>query len=74
LAQSLRKIDPILASQSGKTVVFIFTDGTTDFAGATKDPEDYTQALADKYNVCFYMIGDATNNQSEKRITSLKND
>ncbi|MDX2498988.1 MAG: OmpA family protein [Deltaproteobacteria bacterium] len=71
LAQALRKIDPILASQSGKTVVFIFTDGTTDFAGATKDPEDYTQALADKYNVCFYMIGDATNNQSEKRLADM---
>ena len=71
LAQSLRKIDPILASQSGKTVVFIFTDGTTDFAGATKDPEDYTQALADKYNVCFYMIGDATNTKSEKRLADM---
>ena len=71
LAQSLRKIDPILASQSGKTVVFIFTDGTSDFAGATKDPEDYTQELADKYNVCFYMIGDATNTRSEKRLTDM---
>ena len=71
LAQALRKIDPILASQSGKTVVFIFTDGTTDFAGATKDPEDYTQALADKYNVCFYMIGDATNTKSEKRLADM---
>jgi OOP family OmpA-OmpF porin len=71
LAQALRKIEPVLASQSGKTVVFIFTDGTTDFAGATKDPEDYTQAFADKYNVCFYMIGDATNNRSSKRLTDM---
>ena len=71
LAQSLRKIEPIIASQSGKTVVFIFTDGTTDFAGATKDPEDYTQALADKYNVCFYMIGDSTSTQSAKRLTDM---
>ena len=71
LAQSLRKVEPIIASQSGKTVVFIFTDGTTDFAGATKDPEDYTQAFADKYNVCFYMIGDATGPQSEKRLTDM---
>jgi OOP family OmpA-OmpF porin len=71
LAQSLRKIEPIVASQSGKTVVFIFTDGTTDFAGATRDPEDYTQALADKYNVCFYMIGDATDNRSQKRLTDM---
>jgi OOP family OmpA-OmpF porin len=52
-------------------VIFIFTDGTTDFAGATKNPEDYTQAYADKYNVCFYMIGDATDNRSAKRLADM---
>jgi OOP family OmpA-OmpF porin len=52
-------------------VIFIFTDGTSDFAGATKGPEDYTQAFADKYNVCFYMIGDATDNRSAKRLTDM---
>jgi OOP family OmpA-OmpF porin len=71
LAESLRKIEPELQKQSGKTVVFIFTDGTADFAGATKDPEDYTQQFADKYNVCFYMIGDATNNRSAKRLADM---
>jgi OOP family OmpA-OmpF porin len=71
LAQSLRKIEPELQKQSGKTVVFIFTDGTQDFSGATKDPEDYTQQFADKYNVCFYMIGDATDNRSAKRLTDM---
>jgi OOP family OmpA-OmpF porin len=71
LAQALRKIEPDLQSQTGKTVVFIFTDGTTDFAGATKNPEDYTQAYADKYNVCFYMIGDATDNRSAKRLADM---
>ena len=71
LPQSLRKIEPIVESQTGKTVIFIFTDGTTEYAGATKDPEDYTQAFADKYNVCFYMIGDATNTRSQKRLTDM---
>jgi len=71
LPQALRKVEPILANQSGKTVIFIFTDGETKFSGATKDPEDYTQAFADKYNVCFYMIGDATNNRTEKRLTDM---
>jgi OOP family OmpA-OmpF porin len=71
LPQTLRKIEPVLQSQSGKTVIFIFTDGTSDFAGATKGPEDYTQAFADKYNVCFYMIGDATDNRSAKRLTDM---
>jgi OOP family OmpA-OmpF porin len=71
LSKALRNIEPEIKGLSGKTVVFIFTDGTTDFAGAIKDPEDYTQALADKYNVCFYMIGDATNNRSQKRLTDM---
>jgi OOP family OmpA-OmpF porin len=71
LAQTLRKIEPALQSQTGKTVVFVFTDGRENFAGATKDPEDYTQAFADKYNVCFYMIGDATDNRSKKRLADM---
>jgi len=71
LSQALRKLESILQKQSGKTAVFIFTDGTSDSPGGTKDPEDYTQALADKYNVCFYMIGDATNNRAAKRLTDM---
>ena len=71
LSQALRKLESILQKQSGKTVVFIFTDGKSDSSGGMKDPEDYTQALADKYNVCFYMIGDATDNRSAKRLTDM---
>jgi len=52
-------------------VVFIFTDGKSDSSGGMKDPEDYTQALADKYNVCFYMIGDATSSRSKKRLADM---
>jgi len=71
LPQALRKLESILQKQSGKTVVFIFTDGTSDSPGGTKNPEDYTQALADKYNVCFYMIGDATDSRSKKRLADM---
>jgi OOP family OmpA-OmpF porin len=71
LPQALRNIESEIKGLSGKTVVFIFTDGTSEFGGQFKDPEDYTAALADKYNVCFYMIGDATNNRSAKRLTDM---
>ena len=71
LPQALRNIESDIKGLSGKTVVFIFTDGTGTFAGSTKDPEDYTQAFADKYNVCFYMLGDATDTRSEKRLTDM---
>jgi OOP family OmpA-OmpF porin len=71
LPQALRNIESDIKGLSGKTVVFIFTDGTSGFAGQFKDPEDYTQAFADKYNICFYMIGDATDNRSKKRLTDM---
>jgi hypothetical protein len=57
LPQALRKVEPKLQGLSGKTIVYIFSDGTYSQMGQFKDPEDLTQELADKYNVCFYLIG-----------------
>ena len=71
LPQALRKLESVLQKQSGKTVVFIFTDGEYDSSGGMKNPEDYTQQFADKYNVCFYMIGDATDSRSKKRLADM---
>jgi OOP family OmpA-OmpF porin len=71
LAQGLRKIEPVLQGASGKTVVFIFSDGEyTQFEGL-KEPEDYTQEFANKYNVCFYIIGAPQNNLAQKRLVDM---
>jgi OOP family OmpA-OmpF porin len=71
LPEALRKIEPALQGLSGKTSVFIFSDGTYSQLGESKQPEDYTQQFADKYNVCFYIIGDASSNQAKKRLVDM---
>ena len=71
LAEGIREIEPILAKLSGKTVVFIFSDGTFNKLTGIKLPEDYTQEIADKHDVCFYMISSATTWQAEKRLTDM---
>ncbi len=71
LPKALRDLEPVLKGLSGKTVVFIFNDGTFSELAGAKEPEDYTQEFADKYNVCFYMIGDAKTYPAKKRLNDM---
>jgi len=71
LAQSLRKIEPVLQGLSGKTVVYIFSDGTYSQIEGIRQPEDYTRAFASKYNVCFYIIGAPQDNLAQKRLNDM---
>ncbi len=71
LAQSLRKLDPVLQGLSGKTVVYIFSDGSYSQIGGIKEPEDYTREYANKYNVCFYVIGAPQDNSAQKRLGDM---
>lgn len=71
LPQGLRDIEPVLQGLSGKTVIYIFSDGTYSKMGDFKEPENYTQALAEKYDVCFYMIGSPQDNRAEKQLVDM---
>jgi OOP family OmpA-OmpF porin len=71
LPEGLRKIEPTLQGLSGKTVVYVFSDGTYSQMGEFKDPEDYTKEMAAKYNACFYMIGSPQDNRAEKRLVDM---
>jgi OOP family OmpA-OmpF porin len=71
LAEGIREIGPVLEKLSGKTAVFIFSDGTFDHLPDVKLPEDHTRELAEQHNVCFYMISSATKWQAEKRLTDM---
>jgi OOP family OmpA-OmpF porin len=72
LPEGIREIGPVLEKLSGKTAVFIFSDGTFDsiFSGI-KLPEDHTRELAEKHNVCFYMISSATTERAGKRLGDM---
>jgi OOP family OmpA-OmpF porin len=71
LPDAIREIGPILEKLSGKTVVFVFSDGTFNELTGVKVPEVHTREMAEKHNVCFYMISSATTWQAEKRLTDM---
>jgi OOP family OmpA-OmpF porin len=71
LAQSLRRVEPVLQGLSGKTVVYVFSDGTYSQIEGIKQPEDYTREFASKYNVCFYVIGAPQDNIAQKRLNDM---
>jgi OOP family OmpA-OmpF porin len=73
LESGLRKLESVLWNLSGRTVVFVITDGTyTDMAG--KRPGAIAKALAEKYDVCFCVISTADDTASReviKRVASV---
>ncbi|MGD9249902.1 MAG: OmpA family protein [Desulfobacterales bacterium] len=72
LAEGIAELDPILAKLSGKTVVFIFSDGTYTYNRVTKQrPLDAAKPLVDKYNVCFYLISSATTPKAAKLLDDM---
>jgi len=72
LPRALRDLEPVLQGASGKTVVFVFTDGTfSEIGPGLKDPGDMTTELAAKYDVCFYVIGDGTSTRAQKRLEDM---
>jgi len=72
LAEGLAALDPILAKLEGKTVVFIFTDGTYTYNRVTKRrPLDEAKPLVDKYDVCFYLISSATTPKAKKLLDDM---
>ena len=72
LAEGIAKLDPIIAKLSGKTAIFIFTDGTYTYNRVTKQrPLDAAKALAAKYDVCFYLISSATTPKAEQYLDDM---
>jgi OOP family OmpA-OmpF porin len=71
LQKGLNELDGILQGLSGKTVVFIFTDGTYTKNTRWKTPDKMVAELAAKYNVCFYMITCAEGLAAEKVVQDM---
>jgi OOP family OmpA-OmpF porin len=71
LVAGLNKLEGVLKGLSGKTIVYIFSDGGWENAPAGKDPGDETANLARKYNVCFIVISYATDPDGIKRVKDM---
>jgi len=59
LQRGLIKLDSILSGLSGRTVVFLYSDGSYSQMPGSRKPVDIAKGLAEKYNVCFYVISTA---------------
>jgi len=60
LQRGLLNLDSILSGLSGRTVVFLFSDGTYSQMPGSRKPADIARGLSEKYDVCFYVISTAT--------------
>ena len=56
---SLSKLRDVLNNLSGRTVVFLFTDGYYKPDPGMKKPSQIAKELSDKHDVCFYVISTA---------------
>jgi OOP family OmpA-OmpF porin len=70
LTQGLLEIEPVLDQLSGRTTVFIFTDGTYSSTQGL-GPEALLARMAEKNDVCFYMVSDAKGHRAEKTVTDM---
>ena len=71
LQQGLLKLDGVLSGLSGRTAVFLFTDGSYSQMPGSKKPKDIARELAQKYNVCFYVISTAKGNQEKDVLKAV---
>jgi OOP family OmpA-OmpF porin len=72
--ESLSKLRGVLKELSGRTVVFLFTDGYYEATPGMKKPSQIAKELADKHDVCFYVISTAKGAQQKeilKTVTSI---
>ena len=71
LQHGLLKLDGVLSNLSGRTVVFLFTDGSYSDMPGSRKPVEIAKGLADKYNVCFYVINTAKGAQQKEILKAV---
>ena len=71
MVESLSKLRGVLAGLSGRTVVFLFTDGYYTPTPGMKKPVDIAKEIADKQDVCFYVISTAKGGHHKEILKAL---
>jgi OOP family OmpA-OmpF porin len=72
--EGLHKLRGVMAGLSGRTVVFLFTDGSYTPTPGMKKPSEIAREIAEKHNVCFYVISTAKGDQEKavlKAVSSI---
>jgi len=71
LGNAIKNLDPILANLSGKTAVFVFSDGQFTLSQPKIWPVPAAKEIASKHDVSFYIISSAQTPKSEKLVNDL---
>jgi OOP family OmpA-OmpF porin len=71
LVQGLQELENVLSGLSGKSVVYIFSDGGYDREVAGMAPGQKALEVADKYNVCFMIVSHAADPDGRKRVRDM---
>jgi OOP family OmpA-OmpF porin len=72
LADGIDRLNPILSGLSGRTAVFVFTDGTYQRVEPKKLwPLDAARQVAQDHDVCFYFISSAKPGKPQKLLDDM---
>ena len=72
LADGIDRLNPILSKLSGRTAVFVFTDGTYQRVEPKKLwPVDAAREVAQNHDVCFYFISSAEPGKPQKLLNDM---
>ena len=72
LADGIDRLNPILSKLSGRTAVFVFTDGTYQRVEPKKLwPMDAAREVAQNHDVCFYFISSAKPGKPQKLLDDM---
>ena len=69
--EGLHKLRGVLAGLSGRTVVFLFTDGSYTPTPGMKKPVEIAKEIAAKHDVCFYVINTASGAQQREILKTV---
>ncbi len=70
LVKSLNELETVLKGLTGKTFVYIFSDGDYDSLGGMS-PGNKTTAMAKNYDVCFQVIDYAKQERGKKTVSDM---
>ncbi|UCD77111.1 MAG: OmpA family protein [Desulfobacterales bacterium] len=71
LMQALIKLEPILKNLSGRTAVFIVSDGNYTKMEGFKEPEQKAKELSAEYSTCFYYLSNADTEREKRNLMEL---
>ena len=65
LQEGLSKLEGVISGLSGRTVVFLFTQGFYSRMPGGRTPLEIAKRIAAKHNVCFYVVSTAKGDQEK---------